>query len=434
MTVDHQSTPTGDTSRRVSLRGQDGQSLVLVMFAMAVILIIAALAIDVASWYQRHHQAQVAADSAALAAANYMAKGGVPTAATNTATTYAGANGIPIDASNVNVNTTSDAVTVTVATHASEFFEHFFGTSGPAVSARAVASWTAPGAAFSLFAGNQTCGTGLGLQFSSNGGGNQAVSGLFSNGQFNISSNSQGSVNGAFAWDQSTASKYCANPANTTTVPNGAINESGTSALPYPETFSQPTSGSGCTFSAPYFTTSTSIGNGTNNAVPVPAGDQITTPGVYCVTTGFTDTGGCTDDYQSSTNTGWIYIGTALTGAYEFVAPCVTLTHASSSLTAPSGDPLIYGTSNTTTPAPTPSGFSTCTNPSSTSVSTWVDDNYGIVLGAPIYDQCGTVEITGNNVFTGFIEAANITVDKNNAITGTGPTPSYELGNDNLSQ
>ncbi len=41
--------------------------------SMVVMLGMAALGIDVATWYTEHHQTQVVADSAALAAANCLA-------------------------------------------------------------------------------------------------------------------------------------------------------------------------------------------------------------------------------------------------------------------------------------------------------------------------------------------------------------------------
>ena len=45
---------------------ESGQSLILVSLAMTVALGFSAISIDVAGWYQKHHEAQVVADSAAL--------------------------------------------------------------------------------------------------------------------------------------------------------------------------------------------------------------------------------------------------------------------------------------------------------------------------------------------------------------------------------
>lgn len=85
---------------------EDGQSLIVVVIAMFAILALAAYAIDVASWYAKHHQAQVSADAAALGAANCMAQAGLKssqcssqtdtTDAAKVATTLAADNSVTI--------------------------------------------------------------------------------------------------------------------------------------------------------------------------------------------------------------------------------------------------------------------------------------------------------------------------------------------------
>lgn len=396
---------------------EEGQSLIIVVVAMFAVLAMAAFAIDVASWYQKHHQAQVAADSAALAAANYMASGGAAASATSTATTYASNNGrFTVPAGNVTVDTTSNTVTVLVPSNGANLFQHMLG-SGPSISARAVASWnTSSNAQYSLFAANPTCGSGLGLDFTSNGGGHESVSGIYSNGQFEVDANSDHPVDGAFA------APGCSG--NTTSVKDGTVTQKSGGALPYPTTYSYPST---CDHSQSYFTTSSAIGK-----TSVPAANQITSPGVYCVTSSFNDSGGCTDDYQNLNKTGWLYVDASkLSGTgYEFVGPCLSLLNLTSNITAPSGAPLVYGTSNITTAATTTS-LPTCTSSSNNNTTTWLDNN-GASLASTIFDQCGTVEVTGNNTFTGFIEAYNIKVDKNNSVTGTGPTEPFLSGGDSL--
>lgn len=133
---------TKRTSRgRIRMAGQDGQSLIIVVLAMFVVIGISALAIDVAQWYQKHHQAQVSADSAALAAANCLANSKcTPGTATGTATSMAATNRVP--ASIVSVNTTGTNggnVTVTTSTIAPQ---QFSAGQTPRVSAQAVASYT----------------------------------------------------------------------------------------------------------------------------------------------------------------------------------------------------------------------------------------------------------------------------------------------------
>ena len=76
--------------------------------AMFMLMAMSALAVDTARWYQRHHQAQVAADSASLAAANCLANAGFgksctsPTDTTDAiavAETIASDNGVTLTAS-----------------------------------------------------------------------------------------------------------------------------------------------------------------------------------------------------------------------------------------------------------------------------------------------------------------------------------------------
>ena len=57
---------------------ESGQSLVVVVSSMTVLLGVAAFGIDAATWMAKHHQAQLVADSAALAAAQCLANPGHP--------------------------------------------------------------------------------------------------------------------------------------------------------------------------------------------------------------------------------------------------------------------------------------------------------------------------------------------------------------------
>ena len=62
---------------------ESGQSLVVVVSSMTVLLGVAAFGIDAATWMAKHHQAQLAADSAALAAAHCLANPGQSRAASS---------------------------------------------------------------------------------------------------------------------------------------------------------------------------------------------------------------------------------------------------------------------------------------------------------------------------------------------------------------
>ena len=110
-------------------------------------------------------------------------------------------------------------------------------------------------------------------------------------------------------------------------------------------------------------------------------------------------------------------------GAYEFVGPCVIVNGSSPNVTNIPGQPLVYGTSNIATYA-TSSSLPTCTVTGSYNPSTWLLGSNG-ALDAPIYDQCGTFDVSQNSTsFTGFVEAWNIVIEKNGSVTGDGPTSS----------
>ena len=135
---------------------QAGQSLVIISLSMVAMLGLAALAIDVASWYTKHHQTQVVADSAALAAANCLAHPNAGpsgasctshtdvTDATNVAIAYAAANGVKITASQVVIDTTNDKVTVNPSASTPAVFAGVFGMHTTAEAATAAASYKQP--------------------------------------------------------------------------------------------------------------------------------------------------------------------------------------------------------------------------------------------------------------------------------------------------
>lgn len=425
---------------------------------MGIVLGIAALAIDVSSWYQRHHQAQVVADSAALAAANCLANpntGPTPectsTADTSDAQTlavnYASANGLAISASNVVFNTPSSTVKVTASVNAPAFFATIFNISSSAQSANATASWAGESAPLSLFAQNSRCGTGLGLQFISTGGGTDSIYGLHSNGEY-FNGNNSGSTHffGTIGYSNSgTPTCGAGNESNVNKCTTSAncwknngdttINSSGSTPNLYPDCYPEP----GTTTTPTTITslcTTPPTGAGPTCQYPasgdywstdtgVPAGDQITGPGIYCIgssasgpLTSFSGTCSKSTDKVA----GSIYVdGTSSsltsTSGYEFVGPCVTLNSPNSgTLSGPSGGPIVYGTANTT---------------SSGVQDVWVIGN-GATLGSPVFDPLGTVGFTGNNAFVGFVEAQNIVVDKNNALSGNGPAGANQPGLDAL--
>src|SRR5579875_2664062 len=171
--------------RRV-LRDESGQSLVVVVSTMTVLLGVSAFGIDAANWMAKHHQAQVVADSAALAAADCLAHPGAAassivvngqtttlpgcTSSTDTAhadqaaEAYAAANGLTIQDSDVHIS--GNNVTVNAKATTNGLFSTVDGISSTSQSAGAGASWTSstagcttPGGANCdfLFAHNNNC-------------------------------------------------------------------------------------------------------------------------------------------------------------------------------------------------------------------------------------------------------------------------------------
>lgn len=210
-------------------RDESGQSLIVIVSSMFVLVGIAAFSIDTATWMVRHHQAQIVADSAALAAAQCLASPGqsnnielggsvksLPVCSTSSdtgdaqrvAVDYAAANGLTISPANVNVNTTSDTVTVSASASSPGFFARLFGLNTTTQSAGAGASWTQGTSACTtpggtncdfMFAHDETCqGALAGIYISNNG--NSTVNGrIQTNGNLTVSTNGNISLgNGSY--------------------------------------------------------------------------------------------------------------------------------------------------------------------------------------------------------------------------------------------
>jgi Flp pilus assembly protein TadG len=169
--------------------GESGVVLVLVAVMMVAFLGMAALAIDVGSFYQAQRQAQSAADAGALAAGQDLP--GSSTSATSDGTTYATTNDPGATAT---VTTpyagSSSVVKVTVNTTTPSFFGHIFGLTHANVSASAVVGETqlpacsSPGTGcYGIFAMDSGCGSN-GVTF--NGAGNTVTGGVHSNGSIDL--------------------------------------------------------------------------------------------------------------------------------------------------------------------------------------------------------------------------------------------------------
>jgi Putative Flp pilus-assembly TadE/G-like len=173
---------------------QRGQSLIVVSLAMVVVLGVSALAIDVGTWYVRHHQDQVIADSAALAAANCLAN---PNTGPNTSTmpqctsgtdtgdakqvavAYAARNGLQISPNQVTIS--SNTVQVKATSNTPAFFANMLGISTTTESAHAIAGWNSAvsttctladesaGECYAIYAQNAACGSNDGWVVGSTG-------------------------------------------------------------------------------------------------------------------------------------------------------------------------------------------------------------------------------------------------------------------------
>ena len=412
---------TDRSALRGLTRNDSGQSLVIVVIAMVLIVAMAAFSIDVAQWDVSRHQAQVVADSAALAAANCLASTTcTSTTAGGDAATMAGnyaSNNVHV----TGVSFSNSNVTVTTQKTASSGFAGLFGINSLTTTASATANFntltgysdscsvTGASSCYSLFAGNPNCDTsvsipsnyvGLDLVTNDSGGGSSNMTNVFTNGYYWNGASSGASSFGVTTVGTSSppCTEYLAK--STTTykyTPN---------ILPYPEPWPQPK----CGFTAASWT---------------PAQIASSGPGIYCVNA--TPTASCTN-YASGTGDIDVNLNQSgmPSGGYEFVGPCVTIAGQSNSVTSIKNQPLVYGTSNIATSGSklaigTNKALPTCiVNNGTNGTSTWLDGNP--TQGPTIYDQCGTAEITGNGGYVGFIEAWNISLDKNNAMTGNGPT------------
>jgi len=137
--------------------------LVMTAILLVVIIGLAALAIDVGSFYQAQRQAQAAADAGALAGADALAAGSSTAAAASTATTLANTNYPSTTTPTATIN--GQTITVNVANTTPAYFGQIFGVSSENVGARAVASGTvtdspcttAGSSCYAIFAMDSSC-------------------------------------------------------------------------------------------------------------------------------------------------------------------------------------------------------------------------------------------------------------------------------------
>lgn len=342
---------------------QDGQSLVIVALALFMVIAIAGFAIDLAGWYQKHHQAQVSADAAALAAANCLANSGSGATCTSTAdtthaslqaTTIANSNNIP--ASSISYG--NSQVTVTTATSVGITFAGIIGLGSPSVSARAVATWAAPTTSTActptakaqnrcgvVFAKDTTCSGPNGVNIS---GGSGTLNGaVWSNANFDYSGGTY-TFNGPVAYSSATG-------CTSSQPPNGATFNDGVPAAQAPVS-SWPVDYS----SSQYFPACSGTGSAPTNCTTSAANGVAGTPN-YCAhatrannpTIGTGDTGvWCLVGNTPTPANPATYTGTATfnaqSGSYTFtiLGGGVTISGGSASYAAASNNLLVYATAS----------------------------------------------------------------------------------------
>jgi hypothetical protein len=431
-------------------RGQDGQTTVLATVMMLAVLGMAAVAIDVATWYQKHHQVQVSADAAVLAAANCLANSSATNTSSSSCTSINDPSAVTVAQSIASINGASlsatnisrgfDSVTVTLPATAPALLAGIDNIRTATTQATAKARYYPAGLKFScpssglntclaFFAGNTYCPTsatntsvGLVLVTSDSGGGNTMIPDAFTNGYLYDGANSASSAVGVTLPGNTTATCSTAN-----TGAKGLEASYTSTSLPYPDAWPAPNLAD-CTKKAAYFSTQTGA----------PTQNQITSPGIYCVTGNGTISSSNPTGCQSSPttqSTGYLYVdeaSPALTsgGWYEFISPCTVLANsATPTITNVPDQPLIYGTANITIPA-TASALPTCTSAANngTAGSDLYITGSSANVSAPLYDQCGTTDINQNNSYLGYVAAWNIIVEQNNSVTGNGPTSASGSG------
>jgi Flp pilus assembly protein TadG len=346
---------------RLRRRGQDESGVVLVVVAimMVAILGMAALAIDVGSFYQAQRQAQAAADAGALAASQDLPGSGA--SALTDGTTYATTN-YPGATATVSTpyNGSSSQVKVTVNATTPSFFGRIFGITKANVSASAVAGANGSSAPAAIFAHDSTCGgTGVAL----NGNSENIGGAIVSNGSLSQSANPSSTFGPATYGGPSGCSyvnngsgTFASGPTPTTTL------------APYPIDFRN--NPPACTFSGSSFTWSK-----TNSTLP---------SGVYCAT-------------GTITLSGNNMSGTDVT----FIGASIVLSGNNSSFSAPSSTNLLFWQTGS-------SVFDITSN--------------HVTTGGTIFAPSAPIVFDGNNSGSGFIEGEDVTINGNSfQITGTGP-------------
>jgi hypothetical protein len=447
-------------------RDESGQSLLVIVSSMTVLLAMAGFGIDTASWMVRHHNAQVVADSAALAAAQCLASPNqsstmfvngsqttVPkcTSATDSADAqtvavdYAAANGLAITAANVSVDTTKKVVTVTATTSSPGIFAKVFGMASSTESAHAGAGWKPGGCTVAgqncdfMFANSDNC-PGIALNVATQGA--ATINGdIQTNGGLDASGTGNGGGiygTGNFGPGACTSTTGGNHDPWQTSQPTQA-----SSLITWPIDYSKdfPACGgngeSACVNGYPSFCTVSGYTITVNNQI---VGDQPQADQVYCASgpppakpsDPSTWTGSVTLNMSGNNPIEDTFVGGTISytgNGGDTISPCgyTASGYSSSSCSAPapagntSNYPVFYAISTDPSPAACAAGTNVAT-----SCAFSITSGGNLTLDGDTFVENGTASLNfqGNqSAGNTFFEANSITATLNGNFNGDGPPP-----------
>lgn len=388
-----------------------GAVLVIAAIILVVILGMAALAIDIGSYYQAQRQAQSAADAGALAAGQDLATN--PSAAATDGTNYATTN-FPGSTVSVSTNATGNQATVSVTAATPTFFGKFLGHTSQKVSAHAVAYETASACTtdgtncYAIFAMDTNCASGnYGVTF--NGASDVVTGGVHSNGSIDLIGGSQklgpttyGNGSGCTVKTGGTGDTYTAGP--TAEAP-----------LPWPLDYSKiltACGGSGevaCT--GPNGTPAYCTKAQANFDFPT---DPIVSGNVYCAY----GTGSGVKVSDPSTWTGLIYFHS---GSFGAAGSPIYGTWIGGTIEVGRKSYLSTQTTTPTYPVFYAAGSGNCSSASSGGVCMTAS---GSEVNGGLFSPNGTIEFNGDGSTANFLEAQDVNL-VGQGFTGSGPSDGY---------
>jgi Flp pilus assembly protein TadG len=411
--------------------GERGQALVLVALSMVVMVGMGALGVDIANWYQARHRAQVAADAAALAAANCMAHEGITRSASTpvctttsdaqtVATNYAAINGVSIPLRDVTFNS-STVVSVTTPNQTPSVLSGIFGIHTAQPTGVAAAKWTSVdtnscstpdqsnGSCFMMFARDTNCADNA-ISITHNGNAN-ITGGIWSDGSYQLSNTGNAHFNSVVYGDGSGCGYNFSGNHNVT---YGSGPSPKPPLLTWPRDWSKVITACGGTGNpcgasgTPSFCTQSAA-----NFTLAPPGNQV-----YCAY----GTGTLSDP---STWNGQINVTGNGAVTASFIAGYVSLnlgpgaSSVTAALTSTLGSLLIYANGGDS------SSPISCTV--SAKCAAEVQKQSNVSFTGDVFVPNGTADIDsqGNGMLTTFIEAQDIAVIAGGGITGDGPSAGF---------